>query len=215
MLTTHQFIDKYPVDPASENLILGTIHPANPERFPLQFFYGSAGTLWKIFSDAFPAELKRPVTVEGILKFLKERKISISDVIRSCSRKRESAFDEDIIPIELNHDIVQQVKNSAIHTIFFTSGFGKNSAFKIFYQDIIGKKISNEIRRDREITISEPFGRPVRLVILYSPSGAGNIGLAQSKLYKEKKEDWVPAGSARPVYDFKVEYYRRMFTPGP
>lgn len=211
MLTSHAFIDKYPIDPSSEKLILGTIHPANPGRFPLQFFYGSAGTLWKILSDAFPGELNQPITVEGIRQFLERRSISMSDTVRTCKRKRDTAFDEDIIPVELNHSLVDQVKHSSIHTIYFTSGFGKNAAFKLFYQEILGKKITNDIRLNREVIITEPFDRPVKLIILYSPSGAGNIGLAQSKLYKENRAEWVPQGSVRPVYDFKVEYYRRMF----
>ena len=114
MLTSHAFIDKYPIDPSSEKLILGTIHPANPGRFPLQFFYGSAGTLWKILSDAFPGELNQPITVEGIRQFLERRSISMSDTVRTCKRKRDTAFDEDIIPVELNHSLVDQVKQKSL-----------------------------------------------------------------------------------------------------
>lgn len=52
METTHKFIDKYPIDPESKHLIIGTIHA--PKTEILEFYYGSSISIWKLFHDAFP-----------------------------------------------------------------------------------------------------------------------------------------------------------------
>lgn len=210
MRTTHQYLDKYPIDPRSEKLIVGTIHPHAHEKFVLPFFYGNVSSLWSIFSDAFPDELKKPVTLEGVLQFLQNHRISMSDTILVCDRKKPTALDEDLIPLELNTNIVEQVRRSNINEIFFTSGFGKNGAFRLFYEKILGLKITAQIKQERQLVLDKSiFGRPVKLIILYSPSGASNVGLSQTKLYQESKDRF--SKSARPVYDFKVQYYRNMF----
>jgi G:T/U-mismatch repair DNA glycosylase len=210
MRTTHQYLDKYPVDPDSEKLIVGTIHPHDHEKFIIPFFYGNVISLWSILSDAFPAELKKPVTLENVLHFLKHRRISMSDTILVCDRKKPTASDEDLNPVVLNTNILKQIRHSQINEIFFTSSFGKNAAFRLFYEKIAGLTITPQIKQDRKVVLDKSiFGRPVTLTILYSPSGASNIGLSKTKLYQESKE--LLLQSARPVYDFKVQYYRTMF----
>lgn len=211
MITTHQYLDKYPISADSRKLIVGTIHPHNHHKFILPFFYGNTLSIWTILNEAFNKEIGQEISVDGILKFLKKHKISVSDTIIKCNRKNPTAFDTDLIPITLNHALTDQIKNSKITEIFFTSGFQKNSAFKLFYKDILGLKITPEIRKARQTILDKNiFGRPVKLVILYSPSGSSNIGLSTSKIYLESKHKY--AKSARPVYDFKVDYYRQSFT---
>ncbi|MEO6832649.1 MAG: hypothetical protein ABI378_09285 [Chitinophagaceae bacterium] len=210
MVTTHQYLGKYPIAMDSEKLIVGTIHPQDYTKFVIPFFYGNVNSIWTILSDAFPNDLKRPLTLNGILKFLRDKKISVSDTILSCERKNLTALDTDLIPIELNRKIIADIKNSKIKEVLFTSGFGKNSAFKLFYADILGLKITSEIRERREVMLdNQIFGRPIKLTILYSPSGASNVGLSQSKLYLANKKKYE--NSSRPVYDFKVDYYREKF----
>ena len=210
MRTTHQYLDKYPISKDSKKLIVGTIHPHGHETFLIPFFYGSVSSLWNIFSDAFPQELQSPITLEGVLQFLKNKKISLSDTIRVCERKKPTPFDNDLIPIELNTQIIDNIRNSDITEIFFTSGFGKNGAFKLFYKDILGLKITPDIKEKREVMLDETiFGREIKLTALYSPSGSSNIGLSKTKQYLENKSKY--ANSPRPVYDFKVDYYREKF----
>jgi G:T/U-mismatch repair DNA glycosylase len=210
MRTTHKFLEKYPILMDSEKLIVGTIHPHDHEKFIIQFFYGNVISLWNILSDAFPEELKKPLTLEGILDFLSIRKISVSDTIKICDRQNPTALDKDLIPVKLNETIKEDIKKSNIKEILFTSGFGKNNAFRLFYTDILGLKITQEIKMNREIVVDEKiFGRPIKLTILYSPSGSSNVGLSKSKLFKENKEKY--SKSKRPVYDFKVDYYRELF----
>lgn len=211
MRTTHQYLDKYPISRESKKLIVGTIHPHDHENFSIPFFYGNVLSIWTILSDAFPNELTQPLALDKILTFLKSRNISVSDTITICDRASPTALDEDLIPVELNKRIKDDIKNSEIVEILFTSGFGKNNAFKLFYEDILGLKITNDIKENREIILGkEIFGRSIKLIVLYSPSGASNVGISKSKLFLEKKENYK--NSKRPVYDFKVDYYRKMFS---
>jgi hypothetical protein len=210
IITNHQYLSKYPILPDSEKLIVGTIHPHNYERFQLPFFYGNVTSLWRILAEAFPNQLALPLTLEGVLNFLAQKKISISDTIIECERLKPTAFDQDLKPRLLNFAILNQIKNSCISEIYFTSGFGKNNAFKLFYVDILGLKITPKIKADREIILNDAiFGRPVKLIILYSPSGASNIGLSKTKLYLDNKNRY--SQSSRPINDFKVDYYRNKF----
>lgn len=133
MITTHQYLKIFPISKDSTKLIVGTIHPHDHKTFRIPFFYGSVTSLWKILGQAFPNELVEPFHLQGILGFLEKRKISISDTIVKCERKNPTALDKDLIPIELNKGIIEDIKNSQIAEILFTSGFGKNNAFKIFY----------------------------------------------------------------------------------
>jgi G:T/U-mismatch repair DNA glycosylase len=209
-ITTHQYLDKYPISRDSKKLIIGTIHPHDHENFEIPFFYGSRSSIWKILSDAFPEDIKLPITLPGVLAFLQKHKISVSDTIHKCKRINPTALDKDLLPIELNKAIFDQIKNSEISEILFTSGFQKNNAFKLFYTDILGKVITPDIRANREIILENNiFGRPIKLKVLYSPSGSSNVGLSKSKQYLENQSKYV--GLNRPVYRFKVDYYRQMF----
>ena len=211
METIHQYLDKYPISKDSEKLIVGTIHPHNHENFQIPFFYGNKNSIWNILSEAFPEDLKKPIKLEEVEKFLTKRKIALSDTIIKCKRKSSSAQDHHLIPLELNRQLITQIKNSNIKEIFFTSSFGKNNAFKLFYIDILGnKKIPLEVKQNREIVISEIFGRPIKLTILYSPSGSANIGLSKTKLYLENYNKY--AGFKSPLNAFKIDYYREKFS---
>ena len=210
MTTTHQYLDKYPISADSEKLIVGTIHPHDHDNFTIPFFYGNVTSIWTLLSEAFPNDLQRPLTLYGILKFLKSKKISVSDTIRKCDRKNPTALDKDLIPLELNKQIKDDIRKSKVSEILFTSGFEKNNAFKLFYVDILGLKITPEIRSNRQVMLDkELFGRPIKLTVLYSPSGSSNVPLSTSKIYLDNKHKY--AKSSRPVYDFKVDYYRDNF----
>lgn len=210
MITKHQYLDRYPISPNSKLLILGTIHPHNTDEFQIPFFYGNRNSIWNILSDAFPGVLAQPVTLEGILSFLQQRKIAVSDTIKQCSRKNTTALDSDLVPELLNHALLDHIRQSKIERILCTSAFGKNNAFRLFYENILGQKLTPAIRAAREVMLSsEIFGRPVLVKALYSPSGSSNISLSKHPLYLGSKEQY--AGSSRPVYDFKVDYYREQF----
>jgi hypothetical protein len=210
MHTIHNFVEKYPISLKSKKVILGTIHPHEVDTFKLPFFYGNKLSLWKILNQAFPNELISPITLQGILKFLDHREISISDTILECERISNSALDKDLIPIKLNIALKEQLRNSNITEIYFTSGFGKNNAFKLFYENILGLKITKEIKSKKEITLPKSlFGREIICRILISPSGSANISLSKSKNYIDNKHKYI--GSHRPVQDYKIDSYKNIF----
>jgi G:T/U-mismatch repair DNA glycosylase len=208
--TKHQYLKLYPIQQDSEKLIVGTIHPHFHERFQIPFFYGNVMSLWKILNRAFPGEMSNPITKESVLAFLNFRKIAISDTIIECDRKNDTALDEDLIPTLLHFDLLNQITNSKVRDIYFTSAFGTNNAFKLFYVDLLKQKISTEIRIQKEVLLDNHFfGRQIKLHILFSPSGMANTGLSKSKLYLENKHKYKR--SKRPVADFKIDYYRLQF----
>lgn len=208
--TVHEYLDIYPVNPESEKVVIGTIHPHNTTEFKIPFFYGSKLSLWKLLDRASGGEIGEPIVLDNVLKFLKCHKISMSDTVRECVRKETSWADNDLVPIRLNLELLDQVRNSNVKELLFMSGFGKTNAFKLFYVDMLGRRITDEIRRNRSVLLEkEVFGQEVLLSVLYSPSGAANIALAQSDIYRNAKHKYV--GSASPVYDFKVDYYREKF----
>lgn len=205
------YLDKYPVFTKAEKLIVGTIHPHDASQFKLPFFYGNRLSLWKILQQAFPEDFGQELSLDSILHFLQKHRIAVSDTIRECIRTNDLASDQDLIPTRLNHELLEQIRQSNIREIFFTSGFQRNNAFKLFYVDILGRKIIPEIRRNRELILeSEVFGRPVKLTILYSPSGAANRAWAQTKIWKDNKNKYPH--SPTPLHDFKVDYYREKFS---
>jgi len=211
MITTNQYLDKYPISTESTKLIVGTIHPHDHASFIIPFFYGNRNSIWTLLSEAFPNDLQKPVTLKGVLEFLEKHKISVSDTIRKCKRNKPTALDQDLVPLELNTQLIEQVRHSKIHEILFTSGFGKNNAFKLFYVNMLGMKITPQIRKDREVILDPSvFGRPVKLTILYSPSGAAMVPLSTSSIYLKNKHKYIH--SSRPVYDFKIDYYREKFS---
>ncbi len=212
MITTHQYIQKYPISKKnSKKLIVGTIHPHDHPNFTIQFFYGNVMSIWNILSEAFPNNLTKPLTLDIILNFLNQQKISISDTILKCKRKNPTALDSDLEALELNYGLIEEIKNSEITEILFTSGFGKNNAFRLFYVDLLGLKLTADIKSNREVVLDkEIFGRPIKLTVLYSPSGTSNVGLSKSKLYLENKMKYALFDT--PVFKFKVDYYRDKFS---
>ncbi len=210
MKTHNQYIALYPIPPESERLIVGTIHPKNHAQFLLPFFYGNRASLWKIFAEAFPDELKDPTDLKCVLKFLKLRKLAISDTILSCKRHTNSAFDRDLFDIQLHTDLLSQIRSSAIKQIYFTSGCATNGAYRLFYSGMLGLKISSQMCTNRKVMLPKShFGREVELRILLSPSGSSNIAIAQMPEYKARRTHY--AQFDRPVHRFRVDYYRKEF----
>ena len=210
MITVHEYLDRYPVTPDCRRVVVGTIHPHDTSKFKIPFFYGSKLSLWELLDRASDGEIGQPITLDGVLRFLKRHEIAMSDTVRECRRAGTGWADSDLEPIRLNTELLDRIRESRIREVLFMSGFGRTNAFKLFYVDMLGRKITEQIRRDREITLERSvFGRPVKLMVLYSPSGAANIALAQSKIYKDRQAEY--AGSKTPVYDFKVDYYREKF----
>lgn len=203
--TKHKYIHKYPIKKECTSLILGTIHPHDIGNFKLDFFYGNKNSLWQILSDVNSLKLD---SIENITNFLEEEKIAISDMILECQRENSKiTSDKDLKIRVLNENLKDEILNSQIKTIYFTSGFGKNSAAKLFF-DLFKLKIPKNWKENYELSI-DFFGRNLRCVILLSPSGASNIGIVKSKIYLENKEKYKD--SKTPIKNFKLDFYKEKF----
>lgn len=206
LITTHQYLDKYPILPNSKMLILGTIHPHFHEEFKVPFFYGNEISIWDIFSQAFPGELTDPTKLDHITTFLKNRELAISDTIISCKRLSPTALDKDLEIIEDNRkSLLKALVTSDIREVICTSGFGKNNAFKIFYNQILGLPITAEIRKTRKSVVAIPCSNKKILIrALYSPARTALTGIANSQGYKAVKQEMS-------VSQYRVSLYRSIF----
>ncbi|WP_426791767.1 hypothetical protein [Sphingobacterium sp. WOUb80] len=208
-ITSHQFIKTNPIKKTDERLILGTIHPHDVSSFKLPFFYGNRNSIWNIFRDVFPEDLPEMYSVEDIQKLLSNKNIAVSDTILQCERLSNSALDKDLRPIRLNLDLIEDIKKSAISRIYCTSGFGKNNAFRLFYDGILGLKLTRDIKQEKSVVLPVGiFGREIIVSLLPSPSGAANISLSKSVGYKSSS--FFNSQSTRPVYDYKVSLYTKL-----
>jgi hypothetical protein len=137
----------------------------------------------------------------------------MSDTVAECRRKNNTALDSDMTDICLHEGMLGQIWDSAIEEIFFTSGFGTNNAFKLFYAGLLKQRITPAIRVERGILLEAHFfGRPIRLTVLHSPAGTANISLSKNREYLASRH--LYAGLKSPVHTFKVDYYRRVFGEG-
>lgn len=203
----HQFIDQYPISLDSQKLVLGSIHPVAPVPGEL-FFFGNDNNLWKNLNEAFPDELNEPIGQEDIMRFLGKRKIAISDIIVQCIRVYSSQ-DKDMVPTVMNTDLLARLRESEITEILFTGGFGVNSPFRIFYETLLGQKLTYSVRTNRGLTLNKSFfGREVKLSILYSASGNANVGIARSKQFQAVRDT---LGNYLPVRQFRIKYYQEKF----
>jgi G:T/U-mismatch repair DNA glycosylase len=204
--SNHQYIDKNPVKATDSALILGTIHPHRTDDFIIDFFYGNKNSLWNILGLAFPNLDLR--SVEKIQATLAKSNIWVSDMIRTCEREHEKITQDRLLNgIAFNKDQIETgIKNSKIETIFFTSGFGKNNAAKLFCEAF---SINVPNKKEREFDIEEHFfGKKIKGLILFSPSGQANIGISKNKLFLQEKEKYT---SSTPVNEFKIATYKESF----
>jgi len=208
METTHKFLDKYPIKPESEHLIIGTIHA--PETDIVEFFYGSSVSIWRIFKECIPTIDLNPNNLDSILVFLKRNKISVTDTIRVCERIDGSALDSKLIPKEFNTILLEQLLNSTVENLYFTSGFGKNNAFRLFYINILRKKYVEDTLKKQRVFDLSVGDRIFKCYILYSPSGSANRSIARSIEYKNNIEKYKDID--HPVNAFRIDNYRKIFS---
>ncbi|MEO8583486.1 MAG: hypothetical protein ABI415_06805 [Flavitalea sp.] len=169
----HPHIHLFDTSKKWEYLIIGTFPPntslRHPDKLYIDYFYGNAGTLWKIIHDIYHDrgydffKGTRSENREEIIRWQNDYCVGLSDTILSCERKvPKSTNDSDIIIDKYNSDLRDYIleNKTRLQKIIFTSSYGKNSAYENF-KVIMGENIS---------------GISSKLVIgLPSPSGSANI----------------------------------------
>ncbi|MCG9970821.1 uracil-DNA glycosylase family protein [Christiangramia crocea] len=218
------FHHKHPFPPfIPENatkLIVGTLPPPRFTKRQLReddvdFCYGSGdGLLWIILDRIFDLDLKFENTddaVEQRKNFLRERGIGICDVVESSRREKIDASDLGMQKVELRDMIGILKENPKIDTLLFTGGNSKNGPEYFFRKylkesthDIRLKVISNRSPRIHQFVLD---GRLIKTVSLIAPSGAANIAVGSSQLYKDLKKKNPEFNTI----DFRVLQYKEFF----
>ncbi|WP_026915285.1 uracil-DNA glycosylase family protein [Christiangramia portivictoriae] len=215
---THPFPPFIPED--ATKLIVGTLPPPRFTRGDLKpddvnFCYGSRdGLLWPVLSRLFQLELKFENTSEAIQQrqdFLKRRKIGICDIVESSMRAKVNASDLGMQEVKLRDMLEILRKNPKIDTLLFTGGNSKNGPEYFFRRylkktgtDIRLKIVSNTSPRIHQFILD---GRVIKTVSLIAPSGAANISIGSSELYKEIKKKNPEFNT----FDFRVLQYKEFF----
>lgn len=205
--TEHKYVKNYQYQKSDTALILGTIHPHRTDNFKIDFFYGNRNSIWNILGLAFP-QLDFN-SRDSIIKNLKESKIWISDMILSCERSNEKITEDKFLKnLDLNTvQIENGIRESEIEKIFFTSGLNKNNAAKLFC-DAFSIRVDLDINREFDIP-ENIFGKKIKGVVLFSPSGQANIGISKNKSFLEQKHKYEQFD--KPVSQFKIDCYRTAF----
>lgn len=211
MTTHHRYLDLYPMDPTARAIIIGTIHPHDYTAFKMDFFYGSQCSLWNIFSEIFPQKMTRPQSLDYVRKFLADHRITMSDTIRICDRKNNTALDKDLIPRLYNTPLASQLRDSQIGRVFFTSGAGKNNALRTFYTGVLGYKyLPSAVAKSRTgVLPPDIFGRTIHYTVLYSPATTANKGIRNGKEFKKRQHLFTHYGDA--AHGYKVSLYKAAF----
>lgn len=211
MTTHHRYLDLYPVDPAARAIIIGTIHPHDYTAFKMDFFYGSQCSLWNILAEIFPDQMTMPTSREFVRQFLADHRITMSDTIRSCNRKNNTALDKDLLPLVYNTALVSQLRDSLITHVFFTSGAGKNNALRTFYTGVLGYKYLPSAVAKSKTGMLPPdiFGRTITYTVLYSPATTANKGIRNGKEFKKFQHLFAHYSDA--AHGYKVSLYKAAF----
>ena len=189
--TSEQMLEIHPWNwygaPTSRTLIVGTFPPTK-KNWSFDFFYPNKRNLfWKIIANIrdihFEFESGAPA-VEERKKALDELGITITDMGQSISRIAGNSLDENLNIIQFM-DIFKILETyPLIDTIIFTSSSGKVSAVRWFEQYSKTKGINIKLKTTPKPTISyvEWNGKPIQLVVLFSPSARAANRIAFSEL---------------------------------
>ena len=215
---THPFQPFIPE--AATKLIVGTLPPPRFTKGEFKaddvnFCYGSRdGLLWPVLDKIFNLDLKYETTEEAIAQrkeFLTKRGIGICDIVESSRREKVDASDFGMQKVELRDMISILRDNIHINTLLFTGGNSKNGPEYFFRRylrekgsDIKLKIVSNTAPRIHQFLLD---GRLIKTVSLTAPSGAANISIGSSPLYKELKKKNPEFNT----FDFRVIQYQEFF----
>jgi hypothetical protein len=88
----------------------------------VRFFYGSyRSRFWGLYHKYIDAKVTIPLDKKIAIKSLEQNKIAVSDIIKSCYRKGNSASDSGLVNIEYNTLMIQEMINSGVTKILCTS----------------------------------------------------------------------------------------------
>ncbi len=170
--------------------------------------------MWPVLDRIFKLNLRYENTSEAIQQrqdFLKSRNIGICDIVESSQREKINASDLGMQKVELRDMLEILRKYPKIDTLLFTGGNSKNGP-EYFFRKYL-KKQSAEVKlkivSNKSPTVHQFIldGRSIKTVSLTAPSGAANISIGSSELYKEMKKKNPEFNTL----DFRVLQYKEFF----
>ena len=144
------------------------------------FFGGEKNLLWRLMGDTFEKKLK---TKDAIVELLREKKLGIGDVIRSCKRHNGGGSDKDLLEIEWNTDLLSEIHKHKIKRVYFT-GKGVEKWFRKLFPE-----------------------SALEMVNLISPSAQSARALGRNPDFIA----WRRKNPTLPVYDFVLISYKKVF----
>lgn len=225
------FKHKHPYNPFIQKdttkLIVGTLPPPRFSTGELlekdvDFCYGSYyNSLWLFIDKIYDLKLRYDNSNEAIeerKQFLIQHKIGVCDIVERAEREKIDASDLGMQNIKLR-DVIGYLKQYPnIDTLLFTGGNSKNGPEFFFRKHIKDYNIklelvSNEVPRIHKFVIpseaweSVQSKRTIKTVSLTSGSGAANISISRTPLYKQLKAKNPKFNT----FDFRVMQYRKFF----
>jgi hypothetical protein len=208
----HPWLHQYPIEKTAEFLILGT-HPPMPDTAPLKYYYGNVGEFWRILDGVYPGEglfVGNTVDLAAIESWQKKYRVAITDVVAATNGQSFNT-DKDMVVTCLNTNLLDQLGQSNVHTIYSTSFAGKNNALSLFRRLL--KENGHRHLRIPDVKewhadgLSLQLGeKKYTLHALYSPSPMANIAAPKIQAYqdwKAKQKEGVPNS----YFDFRVWWY--------
>jgi hypothetical protein len=104
-----------------------------------------------------------------------------------------------------------QIITSSIEHLYFTSGFGKNNAFRLFYIEVLKNPFVEDYWKERkEFPLKIDDRKTVTCHILISPSDSSNRAVGRYSDYKVNKQLYMNR-MYPPTYAYKIARYQEVF----
>jgi G:T/U-mismatch repair DNA glycosylase len=211
IINIHPWLENYPIENESKNLIIGTHPPMPYDENNLQYFYGNMNEFWRLLDQVYPVENLfnngNPL-LQNIFDFQRKKSISITDIVYFTHVERFSTDDQmgNIENVDFNPFLSDWLENSIVETIYFTSLGGKNSAKNLFKRWLnLNYQFEGEITGSHINTITLPGNRKIRLIDLFSPSPTAR----RSKNRIIEFIEWSNLNNSTDYDLFRVDWYKR------
>ena len=183
----------------AENLIIGsfppnkfTSHRGKLTLCDIEFFYGSKeNAFWELFVSAKNLAYKVPDDIDEVKHWLVKNHWSVTDIVKSAQRKKDTAYDTDLINISWNIEAIESIfTTNSIRNVYFTSQWVKEN-FDVY----VKPKLSN-------LSYSN-----INEFILLSPSRNGLRSAKKAKFTAHKYQEGETSE------EYRKRYYSLVLNP--
>ncbi|PHK16082.1 hypothetical protein VF13_39700 [Nostoc linckia z16] len=176
----------------AKNLVIGSFPPnkftSHREKLTLcdiDFFYGSKeNAFWELFVSAKNLTYKIPDDIAEVKHWLIENYWSVTDIVKSAQRKKDTAYDTDLINLSWNIEAIESIfTTNPIRNVYFTSRWVKEK-FDIHIKPNLANLPYSGINE----------------FVLLSPSRNGLRSAKKARFTTQKSQESETAGEFRKRY---------------